>query len=223
MNHEPLMLTTTMESTESPPSPRAMRIGERSSIETLESFWKTVGPILENVFDKPEAPLDTNAYSSVYSKSYAYLTHPKGGENRELPDPMVGYRKIDDFFAEQAKKVFDGKPAECDVQLVRYIVAGFTAFSKAVHITSRMLSYFDRFLVSRLVQEGYGWSSDGKPAAVQYNSSHPDERLKLEKEQKIRDGGIIRTQVRKTWEYFQKWKHGPRQGVARNSSYQFPL
>ncbi|KAE9395850.1 hypothetical protein BT96DRAFT_922588 [Gymnopus androsaceus JB14] len=161
------------ESSDTPLNAPAMRRPRKQPRfpETLESFWQTIGPILEHIFDSPYVPVDAEEYSIVYSKCFNYMNSSSAS--------MPGYKKIHDFFAERAKKVFDNAHVESGLQLVRYVLAEFSGFSAAVRLVSRMLAYFDRHLVSTLVQEGSGWSSAGRPV-THGHPKNPDLRLKLE-------------------------------------------
>ncbi|KAE9395848.1 hypothetical protein BT96DRAFT_825636 [Gymnopus androsaceus JB14] len=156
--------------------------------ETLESFWQAIGPILGHIFDSPYAPVDAETYSTVYSKCFNYMLSAKqllpdmasSRGRKTLPASVLGYRQIDDFFAERAKKVSDNAHVESGLQLVRYILAEFAGFSAAVRLVSRMLAYMDRYLVWHLVQQGFGWSF-GRPVGYTHEPPrNPDLRVKLE-------------------------------------------
>ncbi|KAF9045642.1 hypothetical protein BDP27DRAFT_1346600, partial [Rhodocollybia butyracea] len=164
--------------------------------ETAESFWATAGPALEHIFDSPDIPVDIETYSSVYSKCFNYQSSkaqrsspPSQGFRNGLQiavpastvpmhrvDPedkhgMAGYRKVDDFFAERAKKIFDNVPDNSSSELVRYIITEFARFSAAVQTSSRMLVYMQRMFITQLIQEGCGWSTAGMPVVTVHNRS----------------------------------------------------
>ncbi|KAJ3807775.1 hypothetical protein F5876DRAFT_79393 [Lentinula aff. lateritia] len=158
--------------------------------ETLESFWQAVEPILQSVFDSPEVPpkdLDYKAFSSVYTKCYDYTTSPQTMEVRELQAtaegspsisnqpasepgsaaalvlPPPSYRRIDEFFAERAKIIYDNSPGPTTsfLDLARYVLVQFAQFSGATSITSRLLRYLERYVINQLIYEGHGWSTVG--------------------------------------------------------------
>ncbi|KAF9072851.1 hypothetical protein BDP27DRAFT_1319509 [Rhodocollybia butyracea] len=157
----------------------------RIPYETVESFWATAGPALERIFDSPDIPVDIETYSSVYSKCFNYQNtqHNSKVQKRSSPSQgvgnglqvatpvptvsgprvdsvhgMAGYRKVDDFFAERAKKIFDNVPDDSSSDLARYIVTEFARYSTAAQISFRMLSHMQRMFIALRVQEGYGWS-----------------------------------------------------------------
>ncbi|KAJ4467518.1 hypothetical protein C8R41DRAFT_779575 [Lentinula lateritia] len=156
-------------------------------METLESFWQTAEPILQSVFDSPEAPpkdLNYEAFSSVYTKCYDYTTSRKSQATAEgfpsfsshqlatasepgspaalfLPPPS--YKRIDEFFAERAKITYNNSPGPTTsfLDLARYVLVQFTRFSGAASITSRLLRYLERYVITQLIYEGHGWSTVG--------------------------------------------------------------
>ncbi|KAJ4463486.1 hypothetical protein C8J55DRAFT_531668 [Lentinula edodes] len=153
-------------------------------METLESFWQTAEPILQSVFDSPEAPpkdLNYETFSSVYTKCYDYTTSRKSqataegspsfssqlasepGSPAALVLPPPSYRRIDEFFAERAKIIYDNSPGPTAsfLDLARYVLVQFTQFSGATSITSRLLRYLERYVINQLIYEGHGWSTVG--------------------------------------------------------------
>ncbi|KAI0746183.1 hypothetical protein C8Q76DRAFT_606386 [Earliella scabrosa] len=142
---------------------------------TLEAFWEYLEPALDHIFRAPtndpsKAPvIDTRYYMGIYSALFGYLTNPRATSSSSpapsphaLPPDVPGkdlYVRLDRYFESVARELLIGAPIDASpsTTLIHYLVPTFTRYASGAHTVSRLLNYFNRHHVGRLVGEGYGW------------------------------------------------------------------
>ena len=131
--------------------------------------------------------IDTRYYMGIYSALFGYLTNPRATSSsspassparvpavqatpadlhppgpQAQPPNVPGkdlYVRLDRYFESVARELLIGAPIDASpsTTLIHYLVPTFTRYAAGAHTVSRLLNYFNRHHVGRLVGEGYGW------------------------------------------------------------------
>lgn len=95
------------------------------------------------------------------------------------------YVQLDGYFAEAAREILFGSPAD-DSTLIHYIVPAFSRYSAGAQSVNRLLNYVNRHYVKRAIDEDKGWLSisDVLEHAAKTAPESDDSREKLSKRMK---------------------------------------